>query len=165
MRRNLKTEIVMNKNKIHKLEDEIVRKKADYYLLKSENGPEEKIRETVEEITKLSSKIFQVKTHSMILGLHLDTAAPGQYPNQKYMKRLSRNSNLSKLSTFASTKINSGTHVSLRPNELAHLLPNENMQRNESALLNPKASGLTENEWVFRSSLHSIVDEMLENEL
>ena len=131
MRRNLRTEMVMNKAKIHKLEDQIVRKKADYYLLNSQKGPQDKIKEITGEITKLQSKVFHCQTHNMILELHLETAAPGQYPNQKFMKKIrSRNSGLSKLSTFASTKINSGTEFSLRPNDFSGLIPSDRESRN-----------------------------------
>ena len=145
MRRNLKHEILRNNGKIRKLREEIVRSQADHYVVRSENPENPKLLEIEESISKVRTKIFHLETHNMILELHLDTAAPGQYPNQHKMKRFRsrNNAGLSKASTLTSSKLNGG------------YLTTESSYN----YIQTKPSGTTEGEWLYRTSLHSIADE------
>lgn len=145
MRRNLKHEILRNNGKIRKWREEIVRSQADHYVLRSENPEDAKLLEIEESIAKARTKIFHLETHNMILELHLDTAAPGQYPIQKGFKKCrSRNiGGLSKTSTLTSSKLNGG------------YLTTESSYN----YIQTKPSGMTEGEWLYRTSLHSIADE------
>ena len=92
----------------------------------------------------------------MILDLHMGTAAPGWYPNQKIFKKIrTRNIGLSKLSTFASTKMFSNTHISTRMGDCSNMITSENNEKE----IGGRVHMLNEGEWLFRTSLHSIVDE------
>lgn len=143
IRRNLKTEIYKNNGKIRNVEDEIIKHQTELYILRSKDSNSSKLKEVEALITEARGKIFNYQTHNMILELHLETAAPGQYPYKKYDSTKSRNFGLSKASTANSSKQGYGY-----------------LQTEASCNgIVSKPSGLTEMENYFRHSLHSIQDE------
>lgn len=148
MRRNLKTEILKNKGKIRKLEDEIIRYQADHFEIRSSEPKSLKLAEIDEKIQNMRSKIFNYQTHNMILELHLETAAPGQYPHAK-PKRLTlkprRSSFITQSNTMSTCKQTYGY-----------------LQTEASTYgygLMTKPSNVTEQDWVFRSSIQSVSEE------
>ncbi|CAI2367504.1 unnamed protein product [Moneuplotes crassus] len=156
IRRNLKTEILFNKNKIREISESITIKKAEYYTMNKSKANEKKIREILEEIQNLESKKFIKETHNMILDLHLDTAAPGCYPNQKFYKKFrSRNGGMSKCSTLTSTRLYSETNRSANLKEITNLTCTD-FNRLRS---NPLDEGKTEGRWLYFGRLESIADE------
>lgn len=146
MRRNISREIMKNNGNIRNYNDKIVRHQEELYVIKAENPKSIKLASINEDIEKLKIKIFHLETHNMILELHLETAAPGQYPNQKiYKSSKSRNfgRSITKTSSCNSSKLNYGYLTT----------------ENSSNFLSTKPSGLTEGEWLYRTPLVSIADE------
>jgi len=112
-------EMLKNKTKAHKLENQIIEHQSEHFTLKRNDPSSPEIEEIEQDIAKLRAKIFNYHTHNMILDLHLDTAAPGCYPNTKklYMTKRSRNNNNAgeRLSTNTSTFA-----LSTKPSGLSH---------------------------------------------
>lgn len=146
IRRNLKTEIMKNNGRIRKIQDDIIKYQTEHYVIRNQENNLSKLYDIDQKIKKARTDIFHYETHNMILELHLDTAAPGAYPHEKKLmaKRASRNLGISKMSSLNSSKMNNYGYLTTEAS---------------SNIYQTKPSGLTENEWGQRRSLHSIISE------